>query len=291
MTNFSLYRLYNIFAELMKMVVYADVLIVLNLLVDYFLLRLTSKLIKREPTLTRILCASAVSGISSLYIFLPQSAVAVEIAVRLLICAIVTLICFGFCNLKSYIRAYTVFFAVTFGYAGGMIALWYIAKPNGMVINNSVVYFNISPIYLIIFSVAGYFTVSLIRKLLSRNFELAKRCEIRFVACGRESTASGIIDTGNSLEDIFGNSEIVIADKKQFEKLFCGIDKEKLNTRYRGIPISTVSGSGMLDGYRCDKAYITYGEKKITLQKPILAISKEPLAEDVGAIINPRAIE
>ena len=273
------------------MVVYADVLIVLNLFVDFLLLRFTSNLIKCEPTLFRLSIASVLSAVSSLYIFLPQSAVAVEIAVRVALCCVITLVCFGFKNLKFYFRACAVFFAVTFCYAGAMMALWYVAKPNGMVINNSVVYFNISPLFLILFSVIGYFLVSVLRKVLSRNAQYAKRCEIKITAFGRDTVTPAIIDTGNSLEDVFGNSEIVIADKKQFDNLFYGIDEQKLNTRYRKLPLSTVTGSSTLDGYRCDRAYITYGGKTVTLERPILAVAKEPLSEEIGAIINPRSIE
>ena len=51
------------------MVVYADVLIVVNLIVDYFLLKCSNLILKEKPKLWRIILGSGVGAVFSLYIF------------------------------------------------------------------------------------------------------------------------------------------------------------------------------------------------------------------------------
>lgn len=274
------------------MVVYADILITLNLIIDYFLLLLTARIIHRRPPLWRILTASVLSALTSLYIFFPKTSSIIEMLINIAICSVTAFICFGYGGIKQLLRSIAVFFGVSCFYAGGMLAFWYLFKPNGMVINNSVVYFNISPVFLIGFSVIGYFISFFLNKFLSKNAESATECTIRVTADGKHTDINGIIDTGNSIEDVFGNSEVIITDKKYAEYLFGDkLYTERIKSRYRLLPCKTISGGGLLEGYRCDKAYITCNEKTTVLSKPILAVSKESLGGDYGAIVNPRIIK
>lgn len=274
------------------MVVYADVLIVLNLIVDYFLLALSAKLLKSNPSVGRLLSGAGVGAISSLYIFLPSCGFIIEIGVRFIICAAMTFGCFGFHSAKRFFRSMAVLFAVTCGYAGGMIALWYLVRPNGMIINNSVVYFNISPLFLIVFSIIGYFISVLLRSLLSKHAALSETCEITVYADGNSTGMTAIVDTGNSIEDVFGTSEIIIADEGAVQSLFGDFrNDESLKCRYRALPCSTVSGEDLLDGYRCDKACISHNGKITELKKPVLAVSKTRMTGDYSAVINPKSLE
>lgn len=273
------------------MVVYADVLIVLNLIVDYFLLRASAKISGVTPGVWRMLGGAAVGAISSLYIFLPQSGIMLELLFRIAVCLVMTACTFGFRTLKSYFKNAFILFAVTCAYAGMMIALWYVFKPNGMIINNSVVYFDISPVVLVISAVIGYILFSVFSMIFSRNSKCAERCNITVFADGKSTDMSAIVDTGNSVEDVFGSSEVIVADKSNIERLFGDVsdrEKESLKKRYRVLPCGTVTGGGMLEGYRCDSAVITEGKKSVTLKNPILAVSKVRLDDDYSAIVNPR---
>lgn len=275
------------------MVVYADVLIVLNLIVDYFLVLLSSKLLRVAVSVPRALFAGGIGAVSSLYIFLPQSLWIVEFFVRIAICVLMTLAAFGFGSIKKFLRGIVTLFGVTFGYAGLMMAFWYILRPDGMVINNSVVYFDISPVVLIVSTVISYFAVSVIRRVVSRNVPDADICEITVSAIGNSCTVKAIIDTGNSIEDIMGGGEVIVADKGVVTAVFGDFESqnEEISRRYRLLPCDTVSGGGMLEGYRCDKAVISVGGKSTKLCRPILAVSRSPLPQETPAIINPKVLE
>ena len=273
------------------MVVYADILILLNFLVNYFLLLTVKNIVCSSTKSYRIILAAAVGAVSSLYIFLPLSAKTLDLLFKMLICGLMTLLGFGYKTLKKFLKAFLTVFCATCLYAGVMIAVWHIFKPKGMVINNSVVYFNISPIFLVGFTVFFYFLFILAFKIFSKASKSAERCKVTLFADKNTVNFDAIIDTGNSIEDIFGKSEIIIADKSVFYLLFGEKsirNDDALKKRYRVIPCSTVSGVTTLDGYRCDKACIKSENTKITLEKPILAISAEAINDDYEAILNPK---
>jgi stage II sporulation protein GA (sporulation sigma-E factor processing peptidase) len=270
------------------LIVYADVLIFLNLIVNYFLLCACFKILKQTPKTIRVILSAILGGVSSLYIFLPKLNILLEAILKIITCALMSLICFGFKNIKSLLKNIGVLFTVTCAYGGIMFAFWLMFNPKGMVINNSVVYFNISPLALIIFSVAAYIIFSIFSLIFGKISKFANKCSVTVFADDKNIRLEAIIDTGNSIEDIFSNSQIIIADKAKVEKLFS--PKDKSSSRYRILPCNTVSGSGVLEGFRCDSAVIISNNEKTVLQKPILAISKTDLADGYDAIINPESI-
>ena len=276
----------------MLLTVYADILLTLNLIVDYFLLSLTARLLKHKASLLRLIFGSVIGAVSSLYIFLPQFSILFEILTKVSVCVLMCLVTFKSNSIKGFLRSFAVLISVTFGYGGAMIAIWYIFKPYGMVINNSVVYFNISPLFLCLFSVLAYFIIITVNRLTGRNSVCSKKCQIKVYARDSFIELTAILDTGNSLCDNISNGEVIIADEASVLKLFgCHSGSSELNSRFRVIPLNTVSGVGLLNAYRCDKALISYNKKEIELKSPILAVSKVSLGDDYNAILNPQILE
>ena len=106
------------------MTVYADVLIFLNMFVNFFILQLTAKICKDGYKIFRMISAALVGALFSLYIFLPKSPFLVEAFFKLVISAVIILICFGFDSIKSLLRRIGIFFATSFLYGGIMLAIW-----------------------------------------------------------------------------------------------------------------------------------------------------------------------
>ncbi len=268
------------------MVIYADILIVTNFIVDYFLLAITGKIMKRHPRIIRRIISSLFAALGALTIFLPEQNAVLRLLFRLSFSVLICILYFGYEGIRRLIFSSLIFLAVTTCFAGSMIALWYIFKPSGMVINNSVVYFDISPLFLIGFSVIGFLIFSLFSFLFAQNHKTAKRCSVTLTFCGKIGNFSAIIDSGNSLSDSFTGRPVIIADGKKAISYFGELSPERYREKYRAIPCGTVSGNGILDGFRCDCGKIITENKTLKLIEPILAISKTPLT-DCEAIVNP----
>ncbi len=267
-------------------------LLFLNLVVDYLLIAVAGSVLKKRPSVWRTVLGAGAGAISSLYIFLPPKSIFFEMLFKVFVCFIMSLCSFGFGCLKAFLRSMGVLVAVSCTYGGIMLAVWYLFKPKGMIINNSVVYFNISPLSLVCFSVVFYICFTVFSRMLSQNSEYAEKCQVEISANYNTTSFCAIVDTGNSIEDVFGKSEVIIADKSQVENLFGSLDKQNniLRGRYRVLPCGTVSGDGILEGYRCDSATVTTNSKTVTLKKPIIAVSKLPIRDGYFGIVNPKTI-
>lgn len=237
-----------------------------------------------------MLLASLLGGISSLYIFLPKTSLLFEIFYRVFVCFALSVILCGIKRPKKALFSGVVIFLVTCAYTGVMMALWFIFKPNGLLINNSVVYFDISPIILLIFTVVFYLVFSVLNYFFKTTSKLSERCNLKIFAMENCVELTAIVDSGNSIEDNLSNSEIIITDEKQIRCVFGKNyhQNEQIKNRFRKIPCGTVTGKDLLDAYRCDYAIVQSKDKKVRLEKPILAISHINFNDDYSAIVNPR---
>lgn len=276
------------------MVIYVDVLVVLNLLVDFFLLSATARILKRKVSVLRRTIAAVVGGFSSLYIFFEGSNIFLDFLQKFGTAAILCAIAFGVKPIKNFFKAFLINLAVTLTYGAGMTLLYKIFKPNGMYVGNSVVYFDISPLELIFFTVISYVVITILSYFFSQTAVLSQRCEVIIEIDGIKTSFTAICDTGNSVKDLFGNSEIIVADRAVFTAL-CGRGDYELSSsypnRYNLVPIKTVSGNDMLEAIRCDNAVILSEQREISLIKPLLALSKTKLNDDYSGIINPQIFE
>ena len=119
--------------------IYIDILVCLNVIVNYFLLLASGKFLSRPYKRWRILLGAFLGGLYSLYILLPQLAQWFTILVELAMAATITLTAFG---RKGILKTCSCFFAMSFLFAGSMFLLWKTAAPKNLIINNGVVYFS-----------------------------------------------------------------------------------------------------------------------------------------------------
>ncbi len=278
------------------MVVYADVLIGLNTIVTYFILlaakRISGVMVKHY----RIILSSVVGGFLALYIFLPQQHFLVEVGVKLLFSAVITIIAFGSRPFKSYLRALFCFYAVSFLYAGFMLGFWYVLKPDGMAINNGVVYFSISPVVLILSTVICYFGIRGVQIFLRREDTYSVNKSIRLNFENKSVVCRCLVDTGSTINDPVGGCKVIILSKKTAEQLFgektvTSALKMKVDsgiaTKFRVIPYKTLNSTGLMPSIRIDSAQ----SDSIKIDKVIAGISDASFDGDFGGIISPNFIE
>ena len=272
------------------MIIYIDVLLTVNFITDYFLLLLTAKLNKVKYKNSRLIFGALIGSVFSLYIFYENSNIFLNASVRFLGSALMIIVGIGFNSIKSYFRNILMLFGVSFLYCGGMFAVWLMFRINTIIINNSVVYLDISPLSLIGFSILFYFLILFFKSTLKKNALRAERAEVTLYFCGRKEKFKGIFDTGNSVKDLMSNSEVIFIAEKLGEKFINGKPKDFQNM-YRILPCGTVTGSKLLEGVRIDKANIQTNNSEITLTKPILVFCDLNIDSEFSLLLNPEILE
>lgn len=264
------------------MVIYADVLIFSNIIIDYLLLLLTAKLFKINYNKTRTIISSIFGGLSSLYILIDSNSAVLDLFVKLSAGMIIILIAFG--KRKAFIT-YIVFLLFSFS-LNGLVLFLRNFNSNTFISNNLVCYFNISPVILIVLSMVFYLLVRLVQKLLQMKV-VADLVEIEIHLSKNISKCYALIDSGHTLIDPFSDSQIIFVDSNLYSSLIDGIE---LSVRTRLIPVKTVLESSMLHGIRCDYAKIIYKKTETLLKKPIVIESSQPLKDNYNAIISASAL-
>lgn len=272
------------------MVIYADVLFILNTVTDYFLIKLSGVIANKTAVFWRLAFAAVLGGLSSFYILLPPLKLIVDLPIKVAISAILVLTAFGYSNRKIFLKLTFLLFALTFSLGGILTAAEFCFDPQNIYINNQIPYIDINPIVFIISGVAYYFVAVLVKRLTERNGEFSKECKIAFSLNNMTFCLTGMIDTGNSLTDVFGISEIIIVEKSIIDKINRDLSASEKAKRFRAIPIKTVSGEAVLNGIRVEKAVIEFEKNKKTLINPIIVSSKTDIKDGWDAIVNPRSI-
>lgn len=192
------------------MVIYADVLLAVNLYINYFLIRAAALLLRRKITPLRSLLASCVGACGALVVLLPSFHPAVTVLIKTALGLLITLVAFGKQKRVDFLISALCFLAVSFGFGGAMSAVWSIASPDGMYVRNGTAYFDIPIIAAALITAAAYGAFRLLKLIIDRR--RPRRHEPVTVRCnGVEICLDGLADTGNSLRDCFSGKPVVIA--------------------------------------------------------------------------------
>lgn len=243
------------------MVLYVDILIILNLFIDYFLLLSSAVLLKQNAKKLRLILASIVGSLSSLLIFLPTLLPVVTVLFKLMIGFCLVLIAFGYKTKIVFIKTVLLFFAENLIFIGVMFCLWIFASPPGMLWKNGVTYMPISPIILILGSIIAYFTTCLINFIMSKRVECKKICSITVGFNNKTVKIKALYDTGNCLTEPFSGKPVCVCEYDSVFKILpkniiAFLDNSLNSTDYatfgsslRLVPCDTVTGGGVLPAF------------------------------------------
>ena len=280
------------------MIVYADILFCLNLIVNYFLLLLTARLGGTAPRLYRLALGALTGAAFSLTLLLPLNSEPLSLLIRLLSSVLIVFCVFGFRTLRRFIRLLALFYAATFAYAGVMLAVWFVFKPPGMVIQNSVVYFGISPLVLIATAAVTHLILALIRRFGQPAVNRQELYTISVTLYNTTCQLRALLDTGNALCDFFTDAPVIVADYRAIAQLLppeCRDSFAKgapdcppgaLPGRFRLVPFQSVGGGGMLPGFRCDLVQTEVKGDTAVCFNAVVAVSPTRLSGDYDALIS-----
>ena len=276
------------------MIIYGDILFILNMVIDYLLISLTSVIVGINVRFWRQILSAFLGGISSFYIFIDDTNLFIDISFRIVVTFLMMIIAFGIKSIRRTLKAGGLYFvcSLILGSLVNLIANTF--KVQSVMANNTFFYIGISPLMLIILSVAFYF-ISVIIYRYTKNSPKGI-CKVIIQIDNKNEEFYGLVDSGNSITDIMTNSEVFITNNKVLRKL-TGLDNaEELLTgeyknRCRLIPTDTVNGKSILYALRCEGAKIMTETKEYAFSSPIIAFSPHLKSGDYDIIIPQKTLE
>lgn len=270
--------------------IYIDVLILINLFVNFFLLKSTQSILHLPAKQYRIVISSFLGGVYSLIILVDMIPILILNILKLVMSLILVLIAFGYKNKKQTFKTLLFFYIINFIYAGIMIGIYFFINPVGMVYQNGIAYFDISAILLCICTIISYLIIQLISYLLSKNTQKNQIMSIQVQINNSSLLLNAFIDTGNQLVDIMTSLPIIMCETKSVKSIFSDeiynlvYDKkiEMINNKYwnkklKLIFVTTVTGSNMLVGFKADKVICIKENEKVEKQA-IIALTNDKIS-------------
>ncbi len=281
----------------MKPIIYVDVLIIINIYISYGLLLLTCYFRRLAAERLRILLSSLFGGVYSLIILVPDiSDIWISLS-RVPVLVVMVLLAFGFENLKELFRSVFCFFGVNLVFAGAMLVLWLFFCPASMYYNGGVVYFGIDAFELVILTVIAYVIIRVVTLFAGKGERDCFTYTLKIYYSDKEAVCKALYDSGNSLTDPFSGEGVIIVSTDIIGKIMnCesldDFEKGIQGTKMRLIPLKSVSGTGLLPSFRADKIDIIGINKKITIVRPVIAVSKEKIfGGEYGALLYSAVFE
>lgn len=274
------------------MVIYADVLVCINLFVNFFLLRVTGLCLRMQVQYKRLLVGALIGGLYALVLLVPSLSLWIQLPMHIGCLCIIVAVSFSLHSVRGFLKICFTFFGVNFAFGGAMLAIWLLFQPKGMLYQNGTVYFDISISVLIITTLACYIFFSVLFWITKRRVPDQHIYTAALTYQDKTVYVRALLDTGNSLSDGFSNAPVCIGDAAVLRKLapepiLAFLEQKDLNLSpkqgIRVIPYRSVDGSGVLRGFVLDSIYLP--SEHLLVRKPVLVQSRTPFDRDDYTVI------
>jgi len=258
--------------------VFLDVLFVRNLFMDYLLIRIVNRLMKRKVSVAAGLAGSALASLLvCFWLVLPVGGGAVRFLFQAAAAAVLVQAGCRPRGWAEFFRASLLLWGMSMAAAG----VWQFFLPFFRGREEKLFLILGAAAVLLPFGGAGLY-----RKLRSRT---AHTYEVTLWAGGKCKGTKGLYDTGNCLRD--GGKPVSVVEEKLLRELLAGEeDLEKRHPHY--IPFRTVGRSGgVLLVLTLDALTICGAQKEVTVKNPAVAVSREAFSGEFGIILNPGLID
>lgn len=300
----------------MQVEIYADVVFLINFIMDAFIFWITSKLVKRKIKMWRLFAgAGLTAALYCLLIFVQQLRIYYNFFACLVILMSGLLLAFHPRKVKEFIKLIVISHIAAFSVGGLGIALFYYTNISSIIGNYlSVAVGNFSFKILLAASSISYVIIKLsigwIRRVMIKKQTFYN---IKIYFDKDDLTLNTLMDTGNSLTDPIGKLPVIVTEfeavkdilpdglklvfyeKKEdnFDYILEQIENEDFKYRIRMIPyVSIGQKNGMLIGFKPDRVEVFKENKTVSIKDVIIGIYNFKLSGDGSyqGLLNPEIL-
>lgn len=232
-------------------IIYIDVLIFTNIFQDFMLLLILKKVLQLKASYFRLLLGGLAGGVTSLLALLPTLNFFITLLINAIVAFILVFIAFGLHDKRSFIKNSASLFMLSFLVNGALICFYLAVKPNGMAVINNKVYFDISPLLLIILTLLIYFILWSYKRLFKNHVNSYETVIVSVILKRKEFIIKCKIDSGCNVKEPFSGNYVIIIDESQLE------DAEISKENMRVIPFQSLGGNGIIYGFKADEVKIS----------------------------------
>ncbi len=259
-------------------VIYIDVLLILNVWVDFLLLAATAKVRRIPLTRRRLLCGAVFGAVGSCVLFLPPLPWWASALLRVVGTVALCRITFPFVSFRRFWGDLLVWAVISAAFAGLATALWHTLSPQGFMVVNGVVYYDAPASLLIVFTALSYGVICLYDRFTRRKIPLGGRYSLEISHRDVKMVCPCLYDTGCTLKEPFSGKPAALIDQTAAQRLLSDgwqTGTDAILHKMRFIPFNGIDGEGALpafvpqamavtdeNGHRCDitGSYLAVGK-------------------------------
>lgn len=282
----------------MKITIYIDILILLNFIINSFLITITSKLLAVIINKKRLFLSAFIGSLFSIIILFPTLSLIMLNISKIFISILICLIAFSFKNKKVFLKSILTFYIVSFIFGGFMLSLFTIFDLKNMIFHNGILYFKFSFIILIVTTFIIYLLLNFFIDVYGKNLMRQESYKVILQVFGKTFEFNGFLDTGNKLCDINSGKPVVIIS---YDKIKSYMDNEIKNNienyfnndfqnikndgKIKYIPYNTVAFNGILPSIDVEGIKIIGKNHIIDTNNVLLSITKNSFMNNQYDII------
>jgi len=205
----------------MEVKIFVDVLFIINFIIDYILLSVTSFFVKKRPKIFKMCISSSIGAIfAASAFFMPQNMVFSAI-LSICVAAFMIFVAFGKSQAATVLKNTAIFYLICTVIAGFYFSVISMGKSNNIAINNGILYADIDAytmLFIFIISVStihtatGYIRKQKIKSGFLYNVTIEKN--------GRTVSDTALFDSANFMCDPISQKSVVIAEWQSVAPLF-----------------------------------------------------------------------
>ncbi len=299
-------------------VVYLDVVLVVNLIMDFLILWATARLGQLPASPWRLLAGAAIGAVYSLAILFPAGAPLLVLGIKVLFSLLMVLVTFYPLSWRRFFQALVYFYLVAFAMGGAMLGGIYLTGGGsslpvmgGALAADPGVHYT----WLLAAVAAAEILVRWGTGWLKKNiWQQMLRLPVVISFGGRPRAVKAMVDTGNSLRDPLSQRPVIVVEYSALQGILPpeitraynsqgGLDLENLAVslaaspwaaRLRLIPFHSLGQDrGMLLALRPDEVVIVTGERMIKIKEVLIGLYRERLSPEGSyrALLHPDLLE
>ena len=250
------------------MKIYLEIILIINFLIDFNILYIVSKILKRNSKIKKILLASIFGNITLVFLFINISSLLLFL-LKILLAIIMSIITYSFKNIKYTLNNVTYIYMVSTIFGG----ILYFLKTN---LNNNLFYI------LVIILLTPILSLEIIKYFnkIKSNYKYYYQIKINFND-NKKIELNSFLDTGNKLIDPYTNKGIILVDINKIKKLV------KIRSPIY-VPFKSLNNTGLI---KCIKP-VSIEINGLVFKNYLIGLSEESFNIDgIDCLLNYKLLE
>jgi len=197
-----------------NLVIYGDLVWLLNLLMDFLIIQLTGLVLKRNVSIFRSLIGAFLGSIVVLLTFTPYAYVVGSPFMKILLSFFIVFSAFGRQRIITFLQIISIFYFSTFLLGGALLGLHYLFNANSNNLTKSSFYGDPVSWYFVLgmIPIVIFYARKSIHQIAFTKWKLNEMYEMEIVWRNTTIKVRGLMDSGNSLHEPLSRKPVIILD-------------------------------------------------------------------------------